>query len=596
METSDQVNNNIDKIKNEIINTEIKIIQSKKTKDYTCELQNKDMKRIILSKYDPRDAAKLLVENQQNINKNTIWVTFGYGFGYIAESIIKRVGRDANILVIEPNSKFLKKQWEYGWEKFADFENIQYITDETLNNLENIVEKSFKYFELTNINLITINAYREIYKENYFYYINFLEEFRARKIINQNTLQRFSILMIKNLFNNAKYMIEGYDIKQHKNKYSTIPAVIVSAGPSLNKNIQQLKDFNGIIFALGRTTTIINKYNVKPDFIVSLDPTDLVYETFMESKHMEVPLITTSEGNNLVVKNHKGIKYFLRSSELDRTVLGIENMEKVEMGGSVANFSASIAKYMGCNPIVFIGQDLAYTNNDMHAEGCRMSEDKKNNKKNQKSIKIVEGYNGDKVQTDLTLLGYLRWFENFIVENPDLEVINATEGGAKIKGATQLAFKEVIERFKSNKKIIINHEEYDWLNKLDITENIKISIEQLKQVCLLLHRGENLSSKLLDEYLIYKGIRSNKINTILERIDSEVEKEIFSIKDSGCMKYIFEAVGNEVVMKEEYKEAIEENLLKRSIRIAKMNHEVYQKLEIECNKLLDELGGDSNAK
>lgn len=60
----------------------------------------------------------------------------------------------------------------------------------------------------------------------------------------------------------------------------------------------------------------------------------------------------------------------------------------------------------------------------------------------------IEGYYGDKVYTSRDYNFYREWYEMIIprkIGDLELEVINATEGGAKIKGATQMTLKEVID-------------------------------------------------------------------------------------------------------------------------------------------------------
>lgn len=586
------------KLNEEVDYVKIDIIEAKLTNEYTATLNRETARKFVLSKYQPRQTIDTLFNAQKGIDKNTIWILLGYGFGYLVDKIMEEVGEQAKILVIEPNHVFLEQQLQIRGKTKADFNNIKYITNQDIDRFEEIVREHFVLEELMNLNFIALNGYIEFYPVNSSYYMNKMTEIRSEKFIEQNTMKAFSKKKITNLMNNIEAIKTSYDIRQHKEKYKGIPAVIVSAGPSLNKNIEHLKYFKGLILCMGRSSTALTQIGIKPDILVSLDPTDLVYETFMDNKGSDTPLITIGEGNDLVVKHNQGIKYFLKGpSDMEEKLLGINCLERIPSGGSVANFAASVAEYLGCSPIVFIGQDLAYTDNKEHASMCVSSIDAEDAGRN-RIYQYVEGYHGDQVVTDMTLLKYLRWFEVFISEHPDTLFINATEGGAKIQGTMQMTLEEVIQRYSQKEKAtLVHNKQYVIKNKETMEEKTEQIVGDLKRACELVNKGKYLTEKLYEEYIIHKGIRESKIKNILKRMDKEVEEELFVIKEKGCMYYIFAAIANEVLIDKEFKEPLKENELEKSIRIAKMNKVLYTKLKSECDELLDLIiGGDYERK
>jgi len=55
--------------------------------------------------------------------------------------------------------------------------------------------------------------------------------------------------------------------------------------------------------------------------------------------------------------------------------LGIEGAENLRSGSSVSNLSLDIARYMGCNPIIVIGQNLSFPNLESYADGAVLKQE-----------------------------------------------------------------------------------------------------------------------------------------------------------------------------------------------------------------------------
>jgi hypothetical protein len=108
---------------------------------------------------------------------------------------------------------------------------------------------------------------------------------------------------------------------------------------------------------------------------------------------------------------------------------GIQS-DMLETGGSVATSAFSFSYMAGANPIILIGQDLAFTNNKDHAEdyinpfGDELIVSKIN------SGYTTKGYYGEDVSTDKQFLMYKSWYERKFVQ------INAQTGHARAMHTT----------------------------------------------------------------------------------------------------------------------------------------------------------------
>lgn len=115
-------------------------------------------------------------------------------------------------------------------------------------------------------------------------------------------------------------------------------------------------------------------------------------------------------------------------------------------GGSVANYAFSLAIKLGFKTIILVGQDLAFTGGRGHTRDAYDDEDKnRRDAAEVGSICEVEAIDGGMVKTESRMRSYLKWFENSIAAHNDIEVIDATEGGALIHGSRVMTLRQAIQ-------------------------------------------------------------------------------------------------------------------------------------------------------
>jgi hypothetical protein len=142
------------------------------------------------------------------------------------------------------------------------------------------------------------------------------------------------------------------------------------------------------------------------------------------------------------LKIYRGIKYILCQK-------GFEPAEKLakEKGwpiissfGSVALTALTMVIEKGFKEIVFIGQDLCYKDNLMHAKetATQLAID---NKERIKGLDIF----GNTVSIPANLAVFKSQIEDVIANNPNIRFLNATEGGLHITGAKDCKLRDVLE-------------------------------------------------------------------------------------------------------------------------------------------------------
>ncbi len=563
---------------------------SKREAHHTIFFENTFAKQYVLSKYQPKsDAISQLGEERGN--KQTIWIILGFALGYMVKELLENVAQELKIIVIEPNEKLLEAQMKYEEnEKLRNKENVHFISGENFSDLKEKIKQLIPSAELSNIKIVPVKKYLEYYSEYYNNIKSILEEVIMYKVVDRNTALKYANLFTKNIIQNRYEICKGYDLSILKGQLKDVPALVVSGGPSLNKNIKFIKEFKGIIFVGNRTLAPVIAQGIKPDFIAALDPEDITHSTLGNNADNHIDMIVTDQCNHKVIAAHKGKKYFVNTFSGVEDLLGVNVTGGIAMGGSVATLCTSVAQYMGCNPIIFIGQDCAYTDMKIHAEVCsnqQMDSSASNDAQSQDLELIeIEGYYGDKVWSSYDLISFLRWLEAFIKKDESTTYINATEGGAKIEGAYNESFSNVVKRYKDIIKPDIQQYNSKLNKDINVDSNLAQVNELLKRVKKESVRAKKASEELEKEYKVYYGKRIKEINKlvcIMDEVDEYLKKDGQLINFTKKIFDRYEILRNSNI---EQKEGIHENEYDKGLRVARHCYAVYSNIVDTCGEIM----------
>lgn len=555
--------------------------KSKRSEDFTMYYKREGLQKYVMSKYNPSAEATSILQ-KYDANINTLWVVLGYGLGYIPNILIEEYDAKNNILIVEPNQNQLQQQIQLNKNNAELTKHSIMFTGDNFEELEQILKQVISKNRINNINVIGYEVYKEVYREYFSKVLKLISIRRALIIMNNNTIKRKTAHTIKNIITNYDHIADSYDIKQHKDKYRDIPAVVVSAGPSLDKNIAELIDFKGIVLVVGRALDQVLRHKIQPDFVGIVEPEIGIYKTFRGNTNTDIPLLAVTTAYPQVVQDVRGPIYFLDDGAND---IFNTSIEEVPIGGSVATLCTSVANLMGCNPIIFVGQDLAYTGNKYHAEGCLREGDSNEIKNTDMNYISIEGYYGEQVLSRYDLVSFKKWFEEFIQLNPDKQFINATEGGALIKGTINKPLKEVVEQFAHKEKVVIEHTKKLDLSR-DSSEYISGLVKELRDLAKNASRGMKQGKDLKQEFLFYKGLRTAKINTILIELD-KIDQTLEQVRKNKFINRLFEKYYNEFETDQSMQPQIGESKIDRGIRIAELNYNLYESLKNSAEEMIN---------
>jgi len=319
-----------------------------------------------------------------------------------------------------------------------------------------------------------------------------------------------SFIGIDNMLGNIKPIVSHPGINQLKDKFKGIPAVTVASGPSLKKNMHLLRDIRdrALIISCDSNFLPLMKRDIRPHIVASLERTagtgqfyegtqdvDGIYLAFCPLVQPDV--YDSFQGKKIIVfRPFSHFDWF----HLDKGTLPI--------GPSVSNMAFSIAEYLGCDPIIMIGQDLAFAEGgDTHVEDMRFGERDENY---YSSIIKTEGNDGNPVNTSRTWEIFKMAHEEDIISYKGL-CINATEGGAKIRGAHVMPFAEVIKKYCQKEvfpEAIIADSISDFEQKVNVPKELKFLLDR----CIDTRHALGKSLKILLEYR--KEILETQINMV----------------------------------------------------------------------------------
>jgi hypothetical protein len=280
--------------------------------------------------------------------------------------------------------------------------------------------------------------------------------------------------MASQAVNNMEFLADSPPWDVLRGRFDGVPAVVVAAGPSLDKNfhlLEQIKD-KALIITMNRCARVFQKAGLVPHLLLATDGSSILPDTHLAG-------VGTDVLKNLICRFSVHPK--MKQIERERTFLftdgsaheaGInERLGKATVpigGGSVAHSCFQAAFHLGCDPIVVIGQDLAYSGDRLYSStdvdndarllmtndgtvaaitGGRRTDGEARGDGVSTGFKLrdIEGWDGQTVQTNRGFARHIEYFEALIDLNMSgRTIINATEGGANIQGMTNIPLADVI--------------------------------------------------------------------------------------------------------------------------------------------------------
>lgn len=295
--------------------------------------------------------------------------------------------------------------------------------------------------------------------------------------------------------------------------FKDIPCIIVGAGPSLKKNLPLLKKLkdHALILAGSSAISSLTQQNLIPHVGSYFDPYERLYPRFKTNTAFELPTFLAPRTYFEVSKKVHGPKIYFKGSQTTPFVNWIEDSlnfvgEQINELISVTAFNTQAAILMGCNPIIYVGVDLAYTENQNYSEG--IVQDIKERKKFFKGKKFSFQFNADLEAVDIfkkpifTRHGWVlesQILGEIAANKPSISFLNCTEGGIGMPGINNLPLQQAFDLFLKRSYPIeeMLMSEIQPLRVLDNNLN-KRAVKQLKDFGKSLNRCSKIYHEALN--------------------------------------------------------------------------------------------------
>lgn len=434
------------------------------------------------SRYNSSECVEVFSEQYKDVRSAAVITVFGFGTGEYIRGLLKATKAE-KIIVYEPNEAVFKKIIENN--DITDLlANERVYVAVGKSSVALYQEYLGLFLVYTNINLsvfISLPNYERVYNKEYEFIASIYNTEYGRVLMNKNTNIRFGQAFIQNSLKTIPDAIKQYSLYQLTEKFENVKdeektAVLVSAGPSLDKNVALLKEVKGkhLIMVVDTALKAVLRQGVEPDITITVDSEK--NEKFFEHEgFVNVPMIVSVHSNSHLFETHKAKRFYYLADEdylksmYDR--LHRKNMF-LDTGGSVANNAFSALVQMGYKNIILIGQDLAYPNGQGHTKEA--FDGKEGALRADKKYFYVKDIYGNDVLTETNMNHYRKWFESEIRKRPELNVIDATEGGAFIEGTKIMTLRKAIDNISGTS-----------INAREIIEEIEPVFSKEQQEALL---------------------------------------------------------------------------------------------------------------
>lgn len=524
-------------------------------------IEKDDQQWYMQSRYDAGKACDdWLLQFENKMIDDTIVLVFGLGNGTYIERLME-LNQECTIIIYEPCANVF---WHvFGDEKIAKMlENDRvFLTVEGISDglFSAILETFINYANFSFVINAVLPNYPQMFVDKYKWALDRQLYEIKRVLLNRNTEVYFSEEMLGNVMKLSKDIIEQYSIVQlkgivQKKGLNNMPAVLIAAGPSLDKNIEKLKQIKDNVFIMAVDTALntVLKHDIIPDMTISVDGHKPLV-LFEDERTKNIPISVSPVSNAKVIEMSRAKRFYeLSNGEyLSKLYLTIgKEVQGLPTGGSVSNNACSLLVLMGFQTIIFMGLDLAYPGGVKHTQEAYNREDKIDfNNKNYVEILDI---NGNKAYTETNMQLYLKWFETYIQVNSHIKFIDATEGGALIHGAEVKSMDEVIREIAT---VDIYDKAEIWKDidpYLDVSEQEKIKQfireipENLDIIEKWIKEGISIYEKL-DKVNRKSNGMSEKIGKYLNRItklNGLIENEMaFDLIKYHAMEVDYEVKG-----------------------------------------------------
>ncbi|MFH1538236.1 MAG: 6-hydroxymethylpterin diphosphokinase MptE-like protein [bacterium] len=487
--------------------------------------------------YDPVREWERRFENV-SFDENDRIVVLGFGLGYHLEYLLQKAP-NSKIIVIEPFTTLFD-------EALQRRNLIPLFSSQRLIVALNMASEFLSYALSQGVNAIRMPDFH-VYSLPYAQLVPELNELIPETIVNLRDFLLFNFYtglfagdqFFKNTVDNFPVAARNPGITELTKKLSKRPAFVIAPGPSLENNVDQLNRVKGnaIIIAVDTATKPLKKHGIVPDIIATLDYQTKNYEKLKGVDTSTSILVPAIEVCPEIPREHKGkcFTYYHSptTAALYDPVLG--NKGVLGSGGSVLTDAFNLAVLLGADPVILVGVDLGFPGKKWYADGSfEEGEFTRNIQEGKVELIEIPDIHGNPMYTYRSFHAFLKYFNTYI-PTLNINVVDATEGGARIKGTKIMELSDAIDEYLTEpydgfELLCDIHSRFTPPDKDELLEKFEVNIKKFKEITGTCKKGIDECNKAL------RLIKKEQFDSTLLRKLKKIQKMQSELKSEG--KYL----------------------------------------------------------
>lgn len=506
---------------------------------------------VILHNEAGSEAEAINIFNNVKNSPIMMHVVFGFGLGYLFQQFA--TNSQGIVLLYEPNIEILAATLE-----IADFsaelskKNVFIFSD--YNKFLSLYQS--KYIMSAETVISFLPSYKRIFANEINDFAKKLYWEMGLLIMDQNYIRVQLPAAIDSILDNVPNLVKEPPFEVLHNVYKDKAALIVSAGPSLDKDIEVIKKYrnNFIIISVGQAARTLCQNGITPDFVALVELWNS--STQLEELDLSNTCLILEPLSNFELHSFSAKQIFSYPSgtnfvnDIWAEWADIDSSKYVSLG-TVSYMAMYAAVILGCKDIILAGQDFAYIAGKCYTSGCKQnvisySVDEKSGEilihadveklkdvfmpKNanwseekrtlyaesrldsiRKNLTVIEGIQGDKLPTTVDYASFALQFEKFAkIYGSKLNLYNTSLVGAKINGFRDKPLEEIV-KYKSTVNKIDLKTDYAY-DIPKIIGNLSNELDLIGEIKKILELKNIISNNFTNEFNKGSVVNQNCIN------------------------------------------------------------------------------------